>query len=133
MVRAIWVEDMDKVERTNTLREDLEKFGYKLTLDEFTNLLERELSIEKTNDIVKTLKERKVAVLGAAYDAPTMIGYGIMRLESENGFYISYMKLKPGGSPEVRLIVENEQEFKTWFRCFVQDIKKMKNSPWRGR
>ena len=116
---------MDKVERTNALKDVLEKFGYKLTIDEFTNLLEGELSIEKTNDIVNTLNERKVAVLGAAYDAPTMIGYGIMRLKNENGFYISYMKLKPGGSPEVRLIIENEQEFRSWFRCFVQDISKI--------
>jgi len=125
MVKAIWVEDMDKVERTKALQDDLEKFGYKLTLDEFTNLLEGKLSIEKTNDIVNTIKNRKVAVLGAAYNAPTMIGYGIMSLEKDNGFYISYMKLKPGGSPEVRLIIENEQEFRSWFRCFVQDISKI--------
>jgi Lhr-like helicase len=123
MVKAIWVEDMDKVERTNALREDLEKYGFKLTLDEFANLLEGKLSIKKTNDIVNTLKEQKVAVLGAAYNAPTMIGYGIMKLKNENGFYISYMKVKPSGSPEVRLIIENEQEFRSWLRCFVQDIK----------
>lgn len=70
MVRAIWVENMDKVERTKALQNGLEKYGYKLTSDEFTNLLEGALSIEKTDDIIDSFKDRKVAVLITAYDTP---------------------------------------------------------------
>lgn len=124
MVRAIWVEDMNKVERTRTLQEDLEKYGYKLTLYEFTNLLERELSIGRANEIINSFKNRKVAVLSTAYDAPANIGYGIIKLKNENGFYISYMKTKPHGPPEIRLIIENREEFRTWIKCFVQEIQK---------
>lgn len=124
MVKAIWVEDMNAVDRTNVLQDNLEKYGYKITFDDFINLLKEEIHIDKVVDFIKSFKDRKISLMTAInLDTPSIVGYGIMKCKNKNGFYISYMRRKPGGQPEIRLIIENEHEFKTWIKCFAQHAK----------
>jgi len=125
MVRAIWVEGMGSVERTETLRRELVDYGYKLSEDELTRLFKKKGLI----DLIDYLKKRRVATIGTMYEAPTMATYGIMRLNKEYGFYISYLKLKPEGFPEVRLVIENEQEFQAWIEGFTQEFSHWVREP----
>jgi len=125
MVRAIWVEDMNNmVERTETLEKELERYGYKLSLNDLADVLTKRMSKERVKEVIASLKERKIGLITAVHEeCPTMVGYGTMRLENKNGFYISYLKRMPDGTPEIRIIIENEKEFRTWLRCFAEQIQ----------
>jgi hypothetical protein len=125
MVKAIWVEGMNSVERTETLRRELLNHGYKLSLDELSQLFEK----KGLSDLIDQLKKRRVATIGTKYEAPTMATYGIMRLNQEYGFYISYLKLRPEGFPEVRLVIENEREFEAWIQGFTQEFLQWVKEP----
>lgn len=126
MVRAIWVEDInDMVERTEVLKKEMEKYGYKLSLNDLADVLTKRMPKEKVKEVIDSLKDRKIGLIMAVHEeCPTMVGYGTMRLENKNGFYISYLKKMPDGTPEIRLIIENKKEFRTWLRCFAEQIQK---------
>jgi len=117
MVRGIWVEQLDAIKRTEILKTELRSHGYKLSATELVNLLKRKVE-EK---IINKITSRKVCVIGS-HQTPTMIAIGMMRLNSEYGFYFSILKMRPGEYPEMRLIIENEQEFESWFECFVKEL-----------
>lgn len=119
MVKGIWVEGLDKVKRTELLKNELKSQGYKLSSDELVDLLKGKLG-EK---IINKITSRKVCVIGP-HQTPTMIAIGMMRLNNEYGFYFTILKTGSEGYPEMRLIIENEQEFENWFDCFAKELSR---------
>lgn len=127
MVKAIWVEDINSpVERTEVLRKEIEKVGFRLSTKEFIPLLRKN---KLNSHTIASIEDRNVTIIGARYDCPYMMAYGTMRIEEEYGFYISCMKLKESGFPEVRLIIDNKVEFETWFQGFIRELQQYGKGP----
>lgn len=119
MVRGIWVEELeDEVERTEVLKTELKTHGHRLPSNELVNLLRERKLDEK---LINRITSRRVCVIGP-HQTPTMIAVGMMRLNGEYGFYFSILKTESSGCPEMRFIIENDQEFGAWFDCFVKEL-----------
>lgn len=120
---------MDKVtsakKRTDLIKKTLKKFGYKMSMEEFKHLVAtKSLPERQAESLIKRLGERRIAS-AVSISEELIIGYSVMKLGSTCGFYISRNKRRPDSPPEVRLIIENEEEFEVvWLDRFITSLNK---------
>lgn len=121
--------DVDKItsakKRTDLIKKTLKKFGYKMSMEEFKNLVAtKSLPERQAESLIKRLGERRIAS-AVSINEELIIGYSVMKLGSMCGFYISRNKGRPDSPPEVRLIVENKEEFEVvWLDRFINSLNK---------
>jgi len=123
MVKSIWAEGMQEIERTKILEEELTKYGYKMQTQEFFKLLEEFVRLKEDN--WKLMRSKKVMGFPryVCSEATETVGYYTMKLDNGiQGFYITYLKLKPEGAPEVRLVIENEKEFVIFLEKYLRAL-----------
>lgn len=121
--------DVDKItsakKRTDLIKKTLKEFGYKMSMEEFKHLVAtKSLPEKQAESLIKYLGERRIAST-MSVNEELIIGYSVMRLGSTCGFYISRNKKRPDSPPEVRLIIENEEEFEVvWLDRFIECLNK---------
>lgn len=131
MTKIINVQEYpDQVERTELVLEALKRFGYRMAMDEYVSRIEDTLSPDFLEKLVEGFKKHRTMVLGESGVAPlSMICYSVMKLGgNECGFYISRLRLGVpphwGKDPELRIIIEDEDEFKMlWLQNYVRLLK----------
>jgi len=121
--------DVDKItsakKRTDLIKKTLKKFGYKMSMEEFKHLVAtKSLPERQAESLIKRLGERRIAS-AVSINEELIIGYSVMKLGSMCGFYINRNKRRPDSPPEVRLIIENEEEFEVvWLDRFINSLNK---------
>jgi len=121
--------DVDKItsakKRTDLIKKTLKKFGYKMSMEEFKHLVAtKSLPERQAESLIKHLGERRIAS-AVSINEELIIGYSVMKLGSMCGFYINRNKRRPDSPPEVRLIIENEEEFEVvWLDRFINSLNK---------
>lgn len=116
-----------KIPRTKLLLKTIKKFGYKTSIDDYIGKIEEAISPFFLDKFIQEFRKRRMTGLyELGVDPSSMIGYGIVKLTTEKcGFYISRVNLKWRSEPEIRMIIEDEDEFKVlWLHNYVRILKK---------
>ena len=131
MTRIINVQEItDEVKRTKLLLKAVRKFGYRTSMDDFIGKIEHAMPPDFIEKYVEKFKNRRMTTIGETGVEPlSMICYNVLKLSRERcGFYISRLRMgissQWGKDPELRIIIEDEDEFKIlWLQNFVRLLK----------
>lgn len=112
--------------RTNLILNIIKNNGYVLSFNELTQFMKTKLPPNKLKIFINYVQKRHIAsILEMNNKFPLNVNsYNIIKIDNDIcGFYISRIKLNYGGLPEIRLIIENEEEFEIlWLKNFVFGI-----------
>lgn len=116
-----------KFQRTKLLIKAIRSYGYITSLDDYVSKIEGAVSPFFLDRYIREFGKRRMSgVYELGVDPSSMIGYGIVKLTRKKcGFYISRVNLKWRSEPEIRMIIEDEDEFKVlWLHNYVRILKK---------
>ncbi len=127
MTKIIEVQEhTDERKRTKLILKAIRKSGHRASIHDYISMIESAVSPDFLEKFVEGFRKRRMTGMSEfGIDPFSMIGYNVMKLNREEcGFYISRLNLRYGRDPELRIIIEDEDEFKVlWLHNYMRLLK----------
>lgn len=127
MTRIIDVQECtDERKRTKLILKAIRKSGYRVSVHDYIGMIENAVPPDFLEKFVEGFRKRRMTSMSEfGIDPFSMISYNVAKLNREEcGFYISRLNLRYGRDPELRIIIEDEDEFKIlWLHNYITLLK----------